>query len=112
MSARAREIDAASLTVVIITFGLFAVAIVEKGLTHDLLLEAGVFLVSVKLILMNAKARMASEEMAARLAAIQDALDRIASPSTAAAGGSSSRSGLLAHGFPDARREVTEPGGR
>lgn len=66
MAARARHIDSASLTVVIITFVLFAAAIVEKGLTHDLLLEAGVFMVSVKLILMNAKAGMASEEMADR----------------------------------------------
>jgi len=37
---------------VIITFVLFAVALFAKGFTHDLLLEAGVLLVSVKLILM------------------------------------------------------------
>ena len=93
MAARARHIDSASLTVVIITFALFAAAIVEKGLTHDLLLEAGVFMVSVKLILMNAKAGMASDEMAAKLATIQAALDRIESPPAAGGGGPSSRVG-------------------
>ncbi len=38
--------------VTILTFLLFATALFTKGITHDLLLEAGVFLVSVKLILM------------------------------------------------------------
>jgi hypothetical protein len=93
MTARARHIDSASLTVVVVTFALFAVAIVEKGLTHDLLLEAGVFMVSVKLILMNAKAGMASDEMAAKLATIQAALDRIESSPVAGGGGPSSRVG-------------------
>ena len=39
--------------VIVLTFVLFAVALFTKGLTHDMLLEAGVFLVSVKLILMS-----------------------------------------------------------
>jgi hypothetical protein len=34
---------------------LFGVALFEKGFTHDILLEAGVFLVSVKLIIMSHK---------------------------------------------------------
>ena len=45
--------DLWSLLVIAITFMLFAIALFTKGLTHDLLLEAGVFLVSVKLILMS-----------------------------------------------------------
>ena len=45
--------DLWSLLVIAITFLLFAIALFTKGLTHDLLLEAGVFLVSVKLILMS-----------------------------------------------------------
>ena len=77
MAVRAREIDAASLAVVAITFVLFAIAVAEKGLTRDLLLEAGVFLVSVKLILMNAKANYAAEQTAERLAIIQAALARL-----------------------------------
>ncbi len=45
--------DLWSLLVIVITFLLFAIALFTKGLTHDLLLEAAVFLVSVKLILMS-----------------------------------------------------------
>jgi hypothetical protein len=47
------------LIVIVVTFILFAVALFTKGFTHDLLLEddllleAGVFLVSLKLILMS-----------------------------------------------------------
>jgi hypothetical protein len=47
--------DLASLVVVLLTFVLFVLALFTKGFTHDLLLEAGVFLVSVKLIIMSAK---------------------------------------------------------
>jgi hypothetical protein len=45
-------IDRGSLLVATITFGLFIAALFTKGLSHDLFLEAGVFLVSVKLIIM------------------------------------------------------------
>jgi hypothetical protein len=69
--------DIASMVVIAITFVLFAVAVVEKGLTHDLLLEAGVFLVSVKLILMSAKMTRASAETQRRLDTIQAALDHL-----------------------------------
>lgn len=41
-----------SIVVVVVTLILFILALFTKGLTHDILLEAGVFLVSVKLILM------------------------------------------------------------
>jgi hypothetical protein len=47
-----KHFDTGSLIVIVITFVLFVVALFTKGLTHDLLLEAGVFLVSVKLIMM------------------------------------------------------------
>jgi len=47
-----KHFDMGSMIVIIITFVLFTVALFTKGLTHDLLLETGVFLVSVKLILM------------------------------------------------------------
>ena len=69
--------DIASMVVIAITFVLFAIAVVEKGLTHDLLLEAGVFLVSVKLILMSAKMTRATTETQRRLDTIQAALDRM-----------------------------------
>jgi len=44
--------DTGSLIVIIVTFVLFIVALFTKGFTHDILLEAGVFLVSAKLIMM------------------------------------------------------------
>ena len=36
-----------------ITFVLFVLALFTKGITHDFFLEAGIFLVSVKLIMAN-----------------------------------------------------------
>ena len=47
-----KHFDLGSIVVIVITLVLFVVALFTKGFTHDLLLEAGVFLVSVKLILM------------------------------------------------------------
>ena len=47
-----KHFDTGSVIVIIITFVLFTVALFTKGFTHNLLLETGVFLVSVKLILM------------------------------------------------------------
>ena len=47
-----KSLDLGSTIVIAITFALFIIALFTKGLTHDLLLEAGVFLVSVKLIMM------------------------------------------------------------
>ena len=81
MATRARHIDLATLAVIAITLVLFALAVIEKGLTHELLLEAGVFLVSVKLMLMGAKASLTADETQARLDAIQSALERLESSS-------------------------------
>jgi hypothetical protein len=50
-----KHFDIGSLAVIAITFILFGTALFTKGFTHDLLLEAGVFVVSVKLILMGSK---------------------------------------------------------
>lgn len=43
------------IIVIFITLILFIVALFAKGLTHYILLEAGVLLVSVKIIMMNYK---------------------------------------------------------
>jgi len=48
-----KHFDTTTIVVIIITFALFTLALFTKGLTHDLLLEAGVFLVSVKLIMLG-----------------------------------------------------------
>jgi len=49
--ALSTHLDRASAAVIFFTFGLFAAALLAKGFTHDLFLETGVLLVSVKLIL-------------------------------------------------------------
>ena len=46
------NLDKSSVIIMAITMILFIGALITKGFTHDLLLETGVFLVSVKLILM------------------------------------------------------------
>jgi hypothetical protein len=84
----ARHIDTASYVVVGITLVLFIVATIEKGLTRELLLEAAVFLVSVKLILMSAKSNLAADRMMMRLDAIQTAVDSLAAQVAAPGGGS------------------------
>jgi hypothetical protein len=48
-----KQLDMGSIIVILITLVLFIAALFVKGLTHDLFLEAGVFLVSVKIIMME-----------------------------------------------------------
>ena len=47
-----KNFDAGIIIVIVITVLLFAVALFVKGFTNALLLEAGVLLVSIKLIMM------------------------------------------------------------
>ena len=72
-----RHIDRGSLIVIAITFVLFVGALFAKGISHDLLLEAGVFLVSVKLIIMAYKHSVANRELLDRLEQMQNALARL-----------------------------------
>lgn len=69
--------DPWSIVVILLTLVLFVAALLVKGLTHDLLLEAGVFLVSVKLILMSYKNGVAAERLDERLRRIEEALGRL-----------------------------------
>src|SRR5262249_8624218 len=48
-------VNLASFLTVAVTFALFIAAAITKGLTEELLLEAAVFLISVKLVLGNYK---------------------------------------------------------
>lgn len=66
-----RHFDGPSLAVIVATFVLFVAAVFTTGLTHDLLLEAGVFLVSVKLILAAYKSKVAGDEVRERLDRIE-----------------------------------------
>ena len=70
-----KHFDIGSIIVVVITFVLFAMALFFTGLTHDLLLEAGVFLVSIKLIIMAYKAGVSSENIHRELKEIKDLLN-------------------------------------
>ncbi len=63
--------------IIVITFILFVIALFTKGLTHDLLLEVGVFLVSVKLILMAFKNSKYMEGLSEQLNDLNKKLDRI-----------------------------------
>ncbi len=71
--------DTGSLIVIIITFALFTVALFLKGFSHDLLLEAGVFLVSVKLIVMSYKNSRYINTLDMRLNQIFKVIQRIES---------------------------------
>ena len=71
-----KHFDTWSLLVMVITLILFVAALFTKGFTHDLLLEAGVFLVSVKLILMAYKSSVAAATMQQKLDEIHAALQR------------------------------------
>lgn len=61
------NLDPLSMVVIGLTLVLFVVALFVNGFTHDLLQECGVFLVSVKLIIMGHKngvsARLAEERL-------------------------------------------------
>lgn len=72
-----RYFDAGSLAVIFLTLVLFIAALYFTGFTHDLLLEAGVFLVSVKLILMSYKNKVASDDLLEELAAIRSLLQEM-----------------------------------
>jgi hypothetical protein len=70
-----KHFDTPTVIVVIITFILFTVALFVKGLTHDILLEAGVFLVSVKLIIMSYKSSLTNQKIMDELSDIKNMLN-------------------------------------
>lgn len=68
MSAeKLKSSDPWSAVVIALTLILFLASIFVNGFTHELLLEAGVFLVSVKLILMAHKNSQAAKLTTERL---------------------------------------------
>jgi hypothetical protein len=72
-----KPMDTGSLLVMAVTLVLFVVALFTKGFSHDLLLEAGVFLVSVKLMLMAYKSSVASAMMQRQLDEIHRAVRQL-----------------------------------
>ena len=67
-------LDAGSIIIIVITFVLFSIALFTKGFTHDMLLEVGVFLVSVKLIMMAFKNANHSRKLENELIEIKELL--------------------------------------
>jgi len=86
-----KHLDPVSLLVILLTFVLFLGALVVEGLGHDLLLEAGVFLVSVKLIIMAYKSSIASKAMMQELTAIRSSVARLEVELAAARGSKDQR---------------------
>ena len=68
-------LDIGSYLTVAMTLVLFVIALFVKGLTHDLLLEAGVFLVSTKLVLMSYKNSASTEAIRSELEQLRRLLE-------------------------------------
>jgi len=68
--------------VILLTIGLFSLSLAVKGFTHELFLESGVFLVSVKLILMAGKNAASEARIEHQLHQIKALLERDAAPLT------------------------------
>jgi hypothetical protein len=68
--------DIGSLVIIAITLVLFVIALFTTGFAHALLLETGVFLVSVKLIQMAYKNSINSSDIKKELRDIKDMLER------------------------------------
>jgi len=69
-----KPMDIGSFIVAVLTLVLFLAALFTKGLTHDLFLEAGVFLVSVKIIVMSYKNGLALRRLDDKITAILESL--------------------------------------
>ena len=75
-----RNLDLVSQLVIVLTFVLFVVALWIKGFGHGLLLEAGVFLISVKLIMMAHKNSLLAKDLDDRLERIEATLTQMKGP--------------------------------
>ncbi len=69
-----KTFDPQSAIVIILTVVLFAAALFVKGFTHDLFIETGVLLVSVKLILLAQKNARTGENLKQQLLRIEELL--------------------------------------
>ena len=72
---RRKLLDVGSWLTIATTFILFAIALLVKGVPHDLMLEAGVFLVSVKLVIMSYKNAMASDDLKGEMQRLRQAFE-------------------------------------
>lgn len=69
-----KSTDPWSVVVILLTIGLFGMSLAVKGITQELFLESGVFLVSVKLILMAGKNAATEQRLELHLMQIKQLL--------------------------------------
>lgn len=69
--------DTSNFVVIALTVILFVLALFLKGITKELLLEAGVLLVSIKLIIFNYKQSLSNKEILRRIDDIQKNISEI-----------------------------------
>lgn len=69
-----KNFDLANSITIALTFTLFAIALFTTGFKKELLLEAGVLLVSVKIIAMGAANRNSNKEIIRKLDEIDEKL--------------------------------------
>jgi hypothetical protein len=72
---RERLLDLGSIVTIGLTLVLFVIAVAEKGLTHELLQEAAVFLVSVKLILNGVMSASRQKQLRRQLESVERKID-------------------------------------
>ena len=72
-----KNIGLINIVVIIITIILFIVSLYTTGFTHDLFLEAGILLVSIKLIMMSYKNNLSNEELLNKIKELSDKIDKL-----------------------------------
>lgn len=68
-----------NIIIIILTAVFFGISLFLTGFTHDLLLEIGVLLVSIKLIMMNSKISSANIELQNKLDEMKILLEKMQS---------------------------------
>jgi len=75
MTQMKKNFDLANTITIALTFILFAIALFTTGFTKELLLEAAVLLVSIKIITMGAANRNSNKEIIKKLNEINEKLE-------------------------------------
>lgn len=71
-----KHLDLSNTIVIALTCILFVIALFSTGFTKDLLLEAGVLLISVKIIILGASNRISNMEIIKKLDEISEKLEK------------------------------------
>ena len=72
-----KNFDRGSIAVIAITVMLFVYAVIRHGLTDDLLLETGIFLVSVKIIMLSYENGRHIRHIESQLEGIHEGISRV-----------------------------------